>query len=80
MYKSDPAAAKYVAILNDMRWQFSRIGNNYNQIVKQVNSHFSAQAAPVQLSILIGYTRQLKALSLRIIALSEKLQNLWLPE
>ncbi|BFK95043.1 hypothetical protein K060079A122_02260 [Alistipes onderdonkii] len=63
-----------------MRWQFSRIGNNYNQIVKQMNAHFSEQAAPVQLSILIGYTRQLKTLSLQIIALSEKLQDLWLPK
>lgn len=69
-----------MAILNDMRWQFSRIGNNYNQIVKQVNSHFSEQATPVQLSILIGYTRQLKTVSLRMIALSEKLKDIWLPE
>lgn len=69
-----------MAILNDMRWQFSRIGNNYNQIVKQINSHFSERTAPVQMSILISYTRQLKTLSLRIIALSEKFKDLWLPE
>ena len=79
-YKSDPTGAKYVARLNDFYWQFSRIGNNYNQIVKQVNTHFSEQAIPVQLDMLIGYTRQLKALSEKIASLTEELRKQWLPE
>lgn len=80
VYKSDPAAARYLARLNDLYWQFSRIGNNYNQIVRQVNTHFSEQAVPYQLRILTGYTRQLKALSERIAALTEEAKRLWLPE
>ena len=80
VYKSDPTGAKYVARLNDFYWQFSRIGNNYNQIVKQVNTHFSEQAIPVQLDMLIGYTRQLKALSEKIASLTEELRKQWLPE
>ena len=53
---------------------------NYNQIVKQVNIHFSEQAIPVQLDMLIGYTRQLKALSEKIASLTEELRKQWLPE
>lgn len=80
VYKSDPAAARYLARLNDFYWQFSRLGNNYNQIVRQVNTHFSEQALPYQLRILTGYTRRLKALSERIAALTEEARKLWLPE
>lgn len=56
------------------------MGNNYNQIVKQVNSHFSEQNIPLQLEILIRHTRQLKALSEQIAALTEKVKKQWLPE
>ena len=73
--KSDPSAARYVARLNDFYWQFSRIGNNYNQIVKQVNTHFSEKTIPVQLSMLVSYTRQLKALSEQIASLSKELHE-----
>ena len=43
-----------------------------------MNTHFSEQAIPVQLDMLIGYTRQLKALSEKIA--SEELRKQWLPE
>ena len=43
-------------------------------------SHFSEQAIPVQLDMLIGYTRQLKALSEKIASLTEELRKQWLPE
>ncbi len=54
------------------------MGNNYNQIVKQVNTHFSERAIPAQLDILIRHTRRLKALSERIEALSRQLREEWL--
>ena len=80
VYKSDPTAAKYLARLNDFYWQFARLGNNYNQIVKQVNTHFSEQRIPLQLELLIRDTRRLKALSERIADLTEESRKLWLPE
>ena len=57
-----------------------RVLSLHNQIVKQVNTHFSEQAIPVQLDMLIGYTRQLKALSEKIASLTEELRKQWLPE
>lgn len=63
-----------------MYWQFARIGNNYNQIVRQVNSHFSERTLPRQLGTLIGYTRQLKDLSEQIARLTEEARNTWLHE
>lgn len=60
-----------------MYWQFARIGNNYNQIVKQVNTHFSERELPRQLGALIGYTRQLKALSEQIARLTEEAHRQW---
>ena len=45
-----------------------------------MNTHFSEQAIPVQLDMLIGSTRQLKALSEKIASLTEELRKQWLPE
>lgn len=60
-----------------MYWQFARVGNNYNQIVRQVNSHFSEQRIPRQLGALIGCTRELKALSEQIAHLTEEVRREW---
>ena len=57
-----------------------RVLSIHNQIVKHVNTHFWEQAIPVQLDMLIGYTRQLKALSEKIASLTEELRKQWLPE
>jgi len=53
------------------------VGNNYNQIVRQVNSHFSEQRIPRQLGALIGCTRELKALSEQIAHLTEEVRREW---
>ena len=57
-----------------------RVLSLHNQIVKQVNTHFSGQRIPLQLEILIRDTRRLKALSERIADLTEEARKLWLPE
>ena len=80
MVKTDPSAVQYVARLNDFWYEFNRVGHNYNQVVRQVNAHFSKRTIPTQLATLTAYTRQLKALSQQIVALSQELRELWLPE
>ena len=75
--KIDPTMARYITLLNKFYAQFQRIGNNYNQIVRAVNSHFSTTAIPKQMLALEHETRQLKALSEQIITLSEKLYTTW---
>ena len=75
--KTDPTMARYITLLNKFYAQFQRIGNNYNQIVRAVNTHFSTVAIPKQMLALEQETRKLKALSKQIIALSEKLYATW---
>ena len=57
--------------------EIQRVGNNYNQIVRAVNTHFSHTAIPRQVLLLERRTRELKALSEQVIALSRELYELW---
>ena len=52
-------------------------GSYYNQIVRAVNTHFSHTAIPRQVLLLERRTRELKALSEQVIALSRELYELW---
>lgn len=70
--KRDPSKVQFIARLNDFYFQFHRIGNNYNQIVKAVNSHFSNIAIPHQIALLEQRTRELKALSIEILNLAKR--------
>ena len=70
--KRDPSKVQFIARLNDFYFQFQRIGNNYNQIVKAVNSHFSNIVIPHQIALLEQRTRELKALSVEILNLAKR--------
>ena len=70
--KRDPSKVQFIARLNDFYFQFQRIGNNYNQIVKAVNSYFSNIAIPHQIALLEQRTRELKALSIEILNLAKR--------
>ena len=73
----DPTLGRYVTRLNQFYEQIQRVGNNYNQIVRAVNTHFSHTAIPRQVLLLERRTRDLKALSEQVIALSRELYELW---
>ena len=73
----DPTLGRYVTRLNQFYEQIQRVGNNYNQIVRAVNTHFSYTAIPRQVLLLERRTRELKALSEQVIALSRELYELW---
>ena len=75
--KRDPSKVQFVARLNDFYFQFQKLGNNYNQIVKAVNSHFSNIAIPHQIVMLEQRTRELKALSIGILNLAKQAKE-WL--
>ncbi len=70
--RRDPSKVQFIARLNDFYFQFQRIGNNYNQIVKAVNAHFSNVAIPHQITMLEQRTRELKALSIEILNLTKR--------
>ena len=75
--RRDPSQVQFVARLNDFYFQFQKLGNNYNQIVKAVNSHFSNIAIPHQIAMLEQRTRELKALSIEILNLAKQTKE-WL--
>ena len=70
--KRDPSKVQFIARLNDFYFQFQKLGNNYNQIVKVINAHFSNIAIPHQIAALEQRTRELKAFSIEILNLVKK--------
>ena len=70
--KRDPSKVQFIARLNDFYFQFQKLGNNYNQIVKAINAHFSNVAIPHQIAMLEQRTRELKALSIEILNLAKR--------
>ena len=75
--RCDPSKTQFIARLNDFYFQFQKLANNYNQIVKAVNSHFSNVAIPHQIAALEQRTRELKALSIEILNLAKQAKE-WL--
>ena len=75
--KRDPSKVQFIARLNDFYFQFQKLGNNYNQIVKAINAHFSNVAIPHQIAALEQRTRELKALSIEILSLAKQAKK-WL--
>ena len=70
--RRDPSKTQFVVRLNDFYFQFQRIGNNYNQIVKVINTHFTNIAIPHQIAALGQRTRELKVLSIEILNLAKQ--------
>ena len=75
--RRDPSKVQFVARLNDLYFQFQKLRNNYNQIVKVINAHFSNVAIPYQIAMLEQRTRELKALSIEILNLAKQAKE-WL--
>ena len=75
--KRDPSKVQFIARLNDFYFQFQKLGNNYNQIVKAINAYFSNIAIPHQIAMLEQRTRKLKALSIEILNLAKQTKE-WL--
>ena len=75
--KRDPSKVQFIARLNDFYFQFQKLGNNYNQIVKAINAYFSNIAIPHQIAMLEQRTRELKALSIEILNLTKQAKE-WL--
>ena len=75
--KRDPSKTQFVARLNDFYFQFQKLANNYNQVVKVINAHFSNVAIPHQIAMLEQRTRELKALSIEILSFAKQAKE-WL--
>jgi hypothetical protein len=75
--KSDEGTLKYVAKLTQFHSQFRAVGTNYNQVVKELHTHFSQKNALNLLGKLEQLTAELYAIGRRVIELSEEFCRRW---
>jgi hypothetical protein len=75
--KTDRGTLEYVAKLTQFHAQFRAVGVNYNQVVKELNTHFSEKKALALLYKLEKITGELAAIGREIIALSEEFNKRW---
>ena len=75
--KVDKTLVDYYTKLSDFHAQFRAIGTNYNQVVKELKSHFSEKKAMALLFKLEKCTQELVALSHRIVQLSKNFEERW---
>ena len=73
----EPLTLEYVAKLSTFHSQFRAVGTNYNQVVKELHSHFSERRALSMLYKLEKQTMQLAAIGEQIVALSKEFQQRW---
>ena len=73
----DKTLMDYYTKLSDFHAQFRAIGTNYNQVVKELKSHFSEKKAMALLYRLEKCTQELVALSHRIVQLSKDFEERW---
>jgi hypothetical protein len=73
--KTDRAALEYATKLTSFYAQYRAIGVNYNQVVKELHSHFSEKKTLALLYKLESITKELVALSEQIVRLSQEFQT-----
>jgi len=77
--KTDQGTLEYVARLTQFHAQFRAVGTNYNQVVKELHTHFSEKKALALLYKLEKITLELAAIGQQVIALSEEFRQKWFP-
>lgn len=75
--KTDRARLEYAAKLSTFHAQFRAVGVNYNQVVKELHSHFSEKKTLALLYKLEKQTAELAAIGQQVIALSEDFKAQW---
>ena len=77
MFREDRTLVEYYAKLSSFHSQYRMIGNNYNQTVKELRCHFSEKKAMALLYKLEQCTKELAALTRRIVELTKEFEELW---
>ena len=68
---------EYYTKLSSFHSQYRMIGNNYNQVVKELRCHFSEKKAMALLYKLENCTRELVSLTREIVELTRKFEERW---
>ncbi|WP_373809567.1 conjugal transfer protein MobA [Porphyromonas loveana] len=76
--KYDRSAMEYATKLSSFYAQFRSVGVNYNQVVKELHSHFSEKKTLALLYKLEKATVDLAEIGKRVLELSEEFKREWL--
>ena len=71
----DKSQHEYYAKLSDFHAQFRIVGNNYNQTLKELKSHFSERRTAVLVYKLEKYMMQLVQIMHKVIELTDEYQK-----
>ena len=77
VFREDRTLVEYYAKLSSFHAQYRMIGNNYNQTVKELRCHFSEKKAMALLYRLEQCTKELAALTRRIVELTKEFEERW---
>jgi len=75
--REDKTLVEYYTKLSSFHSQYRMIGNNYNQVVKELRCHFSEKKAMALLYKLKNCTRELVSLTRDIVELTRKFEERW---
>ncbi len=73
----DKSLVEYYTRLSSFHAQYRAVGNNYNQVVKELKSHFSEKRAMALLYKLEKCTLELVAISHDIVQLTKDFEARW---
>ena len=73
----DKGLHEYYTKLSDFHAQFRMVGNNYNQTLKELRSHFSERRAMALTYKLEKYMQQLVEIATKIVELANEYQQKW---
>ncbi len=71
----DKSQHEYFAKLSDFHAQFRMVGNNYNQTLKELKSHFSERRTVALMYKLEKYMMQLVQIMHKVIELTDEYQK-----
>ena len=77
VFREDKTLADYYAKLTSFHAQYRAIGTNYNQVVKELRSHFSEKKAMALLYRLEKCTADLIVLTREVVELSKAFDERW---
>lgn len=75
--KTDQGTLEYMDKLTSFHAQFRAIGVNYNQVVKELHTHFSEKKMLALLYKLEKATTELAIIGQQVIALSDEFKTRW---
>ena len=73
----DKGLHEYYTKLSDFHAQFRMVGNNYNQTLKELKSHFSERRAMALTYKLEKYMQQLVEIAMKILELTNEYRDKW---